>query len=134
MPDRITFKLSPPVTNEALRALRAAAWDDHSDTDFQPVLARSLVYVCAYRGGELVGFVNVATDGGQHAFLLDTTVHPHVQRQGVGTALVRQATDAARERGAVWLHVDYEPHLDGFYRACGFRLTLGGLIRLDEPR
>ena len=44
------------------------------------MLARSLTYVAAYDtvgGGEqLVGFVNVAWDGGIHAFLLDTTVHP----------------------------------------------------------
>jgi hypothetical protein len=26
--------------------------------------------------------------------------------------------------------VDYEPHLDGFYRGCGFRHTLAGLIDL----
>jgi hypothetical protein len=28
------------------------------------------------------------------------------------------------------LHVDYEPHLDGFYRGCGFRPTAAGLLRL----
>jgi GNAT superfamily N-acetyltransferase len=74
--------------------------------------------------------VNVAWDGGAHAFLLDTTVHPDHQRQGIATALVRRAVDLARERGAHWLHVDYEPHLDGFYRGCGFRPTAAGLIAL----
>ena len=63
-------------------------------------------------GDRLVGYVNVAWDGGQHAFLLDTSVHPDFQRRGVATALVRLVTDAARARGAAWLHVDYEPHLD----------------------
>jgi hypothetical protein len=29
-----------------------------------------------------------------------------------------------------WLHVDYEPHLDSFYRACGFQPTLAGLLEL----
>ena len=67
-----------------------------------------------------------------HAFLLDTTVHPAWQRRGIGRELVRQATQAARERGMEWLHVDYEPHLDAFYRGCGFTPTLAGLIRLDE--
>ena len=32
--------------------------------------------------------------------------------------------------GAEWLHVDFEPHLTGFYRSCGFRLTKAGLIKL----
>jgi len=41
-----------------------------------------------------------------------------------------EAVRVARERGAEWLHVDFEPHLEGFYRACGFRPTEAGLIRL----
>ncbi len=39
----------------------------------------------------------------------------------------------ARERGAEWLHVDYEDELDPFYRACGFRPTAAGLLALDSP-
>lgn len=35
---------------------------------------RSLTWVAAWRGEQLVGFVNMATDGGAHAFVLDTTV------------------------------------------------------------
>ena len=65
-----------------------------------------------------------------HAFLLDTTVDPEFQRRGIATELVQRVTEAARERGAHWLHVDYEPKLDGFYKACGFRPTAAGLIRL----
>jgi ribosomal protein S18 acetylase RimI-like enzyme len=74
--------------------------------------------------------VNVAWDGGSHAFLLDTSVLPDFRRQGVATILVRRATELARERGADWLHVDCEPHLEAFYRGCGFRETAAGLIRL----
>jgi GNAT superfamily N-acetyltransferase len=94
------------------------------------VLKRSLAHVGAYDGDRLVGFVNVAWDGGVHAFLLDTTVHPDVQRQGIATSLVRRAAELAGERGAEWLHVDYEPHLESFYRGCGFRPTGAGLIAL----
>ena len=35
-----------------------------------------------------------------------------------------------RARGATWLHTDFEPHLTAFYRACGFRPTDAGLVRL----
>lgn len=98
-------------------------------------LDHSLTWICAYddiqpSGPQLIGFVNVAWDGGVHAFLLDTTVHPDWQRQGIGRELVRRAAEAARERGMHWLHVDFEPHLASFYRACGFRPTEAGLICL----
>lgn len=52
------------------------------------------------------------------------------QRRGIGRDLVLEAAALARERGAEWLHVDYEPHLDSFYRGCGFRHTAAGLLNL----
>jgi GNAT superfamily N-acetyltransferase len=78
-----------------------------------------------------VGYVNVIGDGGAHAFILDTTVHPDERRRGLGVQLVQAAAAEARAQGAQWLHVDYEPHLESFYRQCGFRPTAAGLLRLD---
>ena len=128
----ITYLISPAVDDAALNELFAAAWPGHTAGPFGPVLGRSLAYVCAYADAELAGFVNLAWDGGVHAFLLDTTVHPAWQRRGIGGELVRRAAEVARGRGMHWLHVDYEPHLEGFYRSCGFRPTLAGLMRLDD--
>lgn len=82
-------------------------------------------------GGRLVGYVNVVGDGGVHAFVLDTTVHPDEQRRGLGRRPVTTAAEQARERGARWPHVDYEPALAGFYAGCGFRPTAAGLMALD---
>ncbi len=98
--------------------------------DFRPVLCRSLAHVGAYRDERLIGFVNVAWDGGIHAFLLDTCVHPTFRHQGVATALVKAAKDCVQARGVHWLHVDFEPRLAEFYRDCGFVPTSAGVIRL----
>lgn len=77
-----------------------------------------------------MGFVNVAWDGGAHAFLLDPTVLPSHRRRGIGTALVQKAVEEARRAGAQWAHVDYEAALQGFYGGCGFRETRAGLMML----
>ncbi|MCX4550246.1 GNAT family N-acetyltransferase [Streptomyces sp. NBC_01500] len=120
----------PALTDEALNELFGASWPDHRPVSFAPVLARSLVWVAAHRDGRLIGYVNVAGDGGVHAFVLDTTVHPDARRQGLGVRLVRAAADEARARGASWLHVDHEADLESFYAQCGFRPTTAGLMRL----
>jgi GNAT superfamily N-acetyltransferase len=119
------------MTNPALNELFTAAWGKVHSSDFQPILERSLGYVCAHQEERLVGFINVAWDGGIHAFLLDTTVHPAFQRQGIGSALVRHALELARKRSCHWVHVDFEPHLEHFYASCGFRPTLAGLVKLS---
>jgi GNAT superfamily N-acetyltransferase len=72
----------------------------------------------------------VAWDGGVHAFLLDPTVHPDFRRQGIGLDLVHAAAGVVADSGIEWLHVDYEPPLEPFYRAAGFRPTPAGLLRL----
>ncbi len=124
------------MTNAELNALFSMGWPSWQtapDTsDWQPVLAQSLVYFGAYAADVLVGFVNVAWDGRDHAFLLDPRVHPEYRDRGIGTELVRRARVAAAEAGCEWLHVDYAPELARFYAACGFEPTPAGLIRLNE--
>ncbi|OWV78112.1 acetyltransferase [Rhizobium sp. R635] len=125
----LELRIDPFPASAELNALFSAAWGSPHSRDFAAILSRSLAHIGAYHDGRLVGFVNVAWDGGIHAFLLDTSVHPEMRRQGIATRMVRQATSLARERGAEWLHVDFEPDLTGFYRACGFRPTEAGLIK-----
>ncbi|MET9853048.1 GNAT family N-acetyltransferase [Streptomyces sp. NPDC006450] len=122
--------MGEPLADLELNGLFSASWPGHRDTSFAPVLARSLTWVTARRAGRLVGYVNVAWDGGAHAFVLDTTVHPDERRHGLGVRLVRAAAEAARGAGAQWLHVDHEPHLGAFYARCGFRPTSAGLLAL----
>ena len=124
----IDYRRGPAVAEADLNRLFAASWPNHATTDFASLLRHSLTYVCAYAGDRLVGFVYLAWDGGVHAFLLD----PAMRRRGIGRRLIAEAVDAARERGITWVHVDYEPELAAFYRACGFRPTLAGLIRLND--
>ena len=122
----------PALSTEAFAELYRAAWGADAGPYVQSVLPRSLAWLGAFAGETLVGFVNVAWDGGVHAFLLDTMVHPSWRRQGIARRMVQRASALARDRGAAWLHVDYEPQLESFYSGCGFRPTAAGLIRLAE--
>ncbi len=83
--------------------------------------------------GTLIGFVNVAWDGGAHAFLLDTKTRGVYQRRGIATELVGVAVREAMSAGCEWLHVDFEDALAPFYfDDCGFRPTTAGLINLGN--
>jgi ribosomal protein S18 acetylase RimI-like enzyme len=94
----------------------------------------SLGWVTGRTGdGSLVGIVNVAWDGGDHAFLIDTKVQPDHQRRGIGTRLVALAARHAKEAGCEWLEVDFDDHLKPFYfDACGFTPMPAGLLHLPD--
>jgi GNAT superfamily N-acetyltransferase len=120
--------------NAALNALHAQGFGHRvfADDDWWGQVNRhSLGWVCAHDGDEIVGFVNVAWDGGVHAFILDTLTAEHARRRGIGKELVAVAAREAAAVGCEWLHVDFEEHLRGFYfDACGFTPTPAGLIAL----
>jgi GNAT superfamily N-acetyltransferase len=121
--------------NAEVEALHAEGFghDPLPDDDWWGQVQRhSLGWVCARTGdGALVGFVNVAWDGGSHAFVLDTLVPTAHRRKGIATELVVVAVREARVAGCEWLHVDFEDHLRPFYfDACGFVPTNAGLIAL----
>ncbi|MFJ6623462.1 GNAT family N-acetyltransferase [Kitasatospora sp. NPDC091335] len=135
----IDYRWRGPLTDPELDALHTEGFGGAGDPPAEPTPWRarlerhSLGWVTARRtaDGALVGFVNLAWDGGAHAFLLDTVVSPDTRRRGVATRLVAEAADGARAAGCTWLHVDFEPHLRPLYLdACGLRATDAGLSAL----
>ncbi|MFF8693622.1 GNAT family N-acetyltransferase [Streptomyces sp. NPDC015144] len=130
----ISYEWRADFDNAALHALHSAGFHEQA-TEVVDWLTRvrrhSLGWVCARYDGELIGFVNVAWDGGAHAFLLDTVVAADHRRSGVGAGLVAEAARGTREAGCAWLHVDFEEDLRPFYLdACGFEPTAAGLTPL----
>ncbi len=80
---------------------------------------------------DLVGFVNVVSDGLVHAWIQDVMVATVARHQGIGQRLVKAAAEGARAAGCEWLHVDFEDDLRPFYfDACGFVPAPAGLIHL----
>lgn len=119
--------------NAEINTLHALSFRHQLTTDdwWAQVNRFSLGWVCVRRADRLVGFVNVAWDGGVHAFILDTMVLPECQRKGIATNMIKKAVEHARNAGCEWLHVDFEPALRPFYfGACGFQPTTAGLIPL----
>jgi predicted N-acetyltransferase YhbS len=134
----LTYHWRGDFDNDEVNALHAEAFDHEvlRDDWLRQVRGHSLGWVCARDGDVLVGFLNVAWDGGVHAFVLDPMVATRARRQGIGTRLVSVAATGAHTAGCEWLHVDFDDHLRAFYfDACRFTPTNAGLIALSrKPR
>jgi GNAT superfamily N-acetyltransferase len=129
-----TYEWRGAFDNVDVNALHAQGFEHNVlDDDWETQLQdHSLGWVCARDDRDrLVGFVNVAWDGANHAFVVDTLVAAEARRQGVGTQLIAAAEAGSRQAGCEWLHVDFENDLRSFYfETCGFRPTNAGLIAL----
>jgi ribosomal protein S18 acetylase RimI-like enzyme len=130
----IRFSWRGDATDAELVALTESSGGTPEAGWWDRIRPHSLGWVVARDSGSaLIGFVNVAWDGGDHAFLIDTRVRPDHRRRGIGAELVRIAARQAADAGCEWLEVDFEDHLASFYLdACGFEPTLAGLIHLPR--
>ncbi|MFA1622117.1 GNAT family N-acetyltransferase, partial [Rhizobium mongolense] len=60
----VTVLINPFPSHDELNDLWAEAWGSRERKDFGRILARSLAHLGAYDGEHLIGFVNIAWDGG----------------------------------------------------------------------
>lgn len=129
----VTYTWRGAITDDEMVELVESHGGDAVAGWWDEVRRHSLGWVAARSGQRLVGFVNVAWDGGDHAFLLDTKTRGDRQRRGIATNVVALAAQQARAAGCEWLHVDFRPELGPFYLdACGFRPTDAGLFHLPS--
>ena len=129
----MTYEWRGDFENADVNALHAEGFGQRVlDDDWKGQVQRhSLGWVCAREDGELIGFVNVAWDGGIHAFILDTLVARGARRRGVGTRMVALAAEESRAAGCEWLHADFDDELSSFYfDSCGFLPTPAGVFAL----
>lgn len=129
--DVVDIRVDPFPSQLVLSDLWQKSWEVDGVDDFQSVLTRSLTHIGAYVGDELIGFTNMAWDGGWHGFLVDVCVHPDYRDHGIGQSLVEAALRIARKRGIKRVHVDFEPHLRDFYLSCGFKPIDAGVLSFE---
>jgi GNAT superfamily N-acetyltransferase len=132
----IEFRWRENISDDDLVALTESYGGNSAPGWWDRIRPHSLGWATAHlASGQPVGFVNVAWDGGDHAFLIDTKVRPEYQRRGIGTELVRLAALHAKRAGCEWMEVDFEDEerLAPFYlESCGFRPTNAGLLHLPD--
>jgi GNAT superfamily N-acetyltransferase len=132
MVDAVEYRWRAEISDAEVNGLTRSYGGAAADGWWTRIRPHSLGWATAHLAdGTPVGFANVAWDGCDHAFLLDPKVRLDLQRQGIGTELVRVAARQATEAGCEWLHVDFRDELAPFYfGACGFALTAAGVLRL----
>ena len=126
--------------NDVLHLYQAVGWTNytHQPQMLEQALSHSLAIYLALDGDAVVGLVRLIGDGFSSVFVQDLIVSPSYQRQGIGSALMKEALGDYKDVYQVQLVTDQTEKNLGFCRSLGFE-TLStydctGMIWVDRKK
>ena len=118
---KITKERSVSI-DDVLHLYQAVGWTNYTNQPqmLSQALSHSLATYLARDGEEIVGLVRLIGDDFSLVFVQDLIVLPSYQRQGIGSALMKQALADYKDVYQVQLATDESEKTLGFYRSLGF--------------
>lgn len=107
---------------DVLHLYQAVGWTNYTNQPqmLEQALSHSLVIYLALDGDAVVGLIRLVGDGFSSVFVQDLIVLPSYQRQGIGSALMKEALEDYKDAYQVQLVTDQTERTLGFYRSMGF--------------
>ena len=121
----ITIKKQEIVKLEdVLHLYQAVGWTNYTDQSemLEQALSHSLAIYVALDGDAVVGLIRLVGDGFSSVFVQDLIVLPSYQRQGLGSALMKEALKDYKDAYQVQLVTEETEKNVGFYRSMGFEV------------
>ncbi len=128
----LQYVQNPQIEAETVSALRVAVGWEARKEKVQRIIGCTYLTAACFDGEQLVGFVDVISDGVDDAFIRNLLVHPRYQRKGIASKLLRITVEQIRADQIKTVNVLFEPELKALYRKAGFRMISGGIIDNEE--
>jgi ribosomal protein S18 acetylase RimI-like enzyme len=116
------------VEDEEITKLRASVGWDNKILPHSILKERLFTYFTARVNGELIGYMNVLSDGSADAYLQDLMVHPKYQKRGIGSELLKRAIKYLQQKRIRSIQVIFDPEVEDFYKKFGFNIVKAGII------
>ena len=124
--------------DDVLHLYQAVGWTNYTNQPqmLAQALTHSLAIYLARDGEKIVGLVRLIGDDFSLVFVQDLIVLPSYQRQGIGSALMKQALADYKDVYQVQLATEQTEKNLGFYRSLGFETLSSfqctGMILVDR--
>ena len=125
------YEYNPRIAAIQVGKLREAVGWDARVEKYQRILGNTYLCVACFHGDELVGYVDVVSDGVDDAYMRDFMVHPEHERHGIASKLMEMLIEKVKGSGIKMLSVLFEPDFADFYRHAGFHIMGGGEIDFE---
>ena len=126
--------------DDVLHLYQAVGWTNYTNQPqmLAQALTHSLAIYLARDGEKIVGLVRLIGDDFSLVFVQDLIVLPSYQRQGIGSALMKQALADYKDVYQVQLATEQTEKNLGFYRSLGFETLSSfqctGMIWVDRKK
>ena len=125
---QLVYLENPAIKPETVACLRkAVGWDSRLEQLKKTIDSTYLIMTC-FHGKNLVGFVDVISDGVDDALIRNLMVHPHYRGKGIALNLLKSTADRLSKDRIKTVNVLFEPELADLYHKAGFKIIYGGII------
>ena len=109
---------------EILNLYKSVGWINYTNNPkmLEMAYANSLRILGAYEDEKLIGIIRVVGDGYSVVFIQDLLVYPEYQRQGIGTALLKQILIDYKHVYQKHLLTENTEKTIQFYKSLGFTM------------
>jgi len=110
--------------SEILSLYTSVGWTNYTNNPqmLKNAYANSLKILGAYENDKLIGIIRIVGDGHSVVFIQDLLVYPEYQRQGIGTALLKQILQDYKHVYQKHLFTDNTEKTIQFYKSLGFTM------------
>ena len=125
---------------DVLHLYQAVGWTNYTDQSemLEQALSHSLAMYLAFDGEKIVGLIRLIGDGFSSVLVQDLIVLPIYQRQGIGSALMKEALEDYKGVYQIQLATEQTEKTLGFYRSLGFEnlssFQCTGMILVDRKK
>ena len=120
----IRYQDNTPISIDSLTKLyQSVGWRNYYNNPaiMNQLLPGSWHYISAWEDDQLVGLIRTISDGCYILYIQDILVHPDYQRRAIGTSLVKQMLERAKDMQQIILTTDDTEKTIQFYQSLGFK-------------
>lgn len=128
----IKYEVKGMVEPIQIAKLRKTVGWNGMENSYKNSLNNSFFYICCYDDNNLIGFLDVISNGVTDAYIQDVMVNPKYQRKGIATTMMNMAIDRLKQNGVYAISVLFEKNLLTFYQKFGFNILMAGQMNTRE--
>ncbi len=131
MEDDIVIAQNAEIGDLEIEKLRSSVGWDHTTGPFSIIKEKLYTYFTVRKNNQLIGFIDVLSDGEADAYIQDLIIRPDYQNKGIGSELTKRTIRFLQEKNIKCIQVTFDPELERFFKKFGFHIVRAGIIDRD---